>query len=251
MMKRLQGLVANRILALNTCFGHALGHDFNVAWVLRLLRFSVGSGTVVHAYSLHPNSVIGDNARVGRGVLIGERVTIGAGSEIHPGAALGPDVSIGSRCLVGEGARLQRISVGDGTQIDLQVLCTGYGHGRITIGRECYIAPWLILDWSDNIDVGDYAHIGATLWTHSSVRQALHGDPLRDKTRRPTSPVVIGSRVYVGWQSTVYPGVTIGSETVILPSSAVPKDVPSGVLAGGVPAKVLRPIKADDLSELG
>ncbi len=41
-----------------------------------------------------------------------------------------------------------------------------------------------ILDWSDNITIGDYVHIAEPstgLLTHSSAKQALAGRPLKEK----------------------------------------------------------------------
>jgi maltose O-acetyltransferase len=40
----------------------------------------------------------------------------------------------------------------------------------------------------------------------------------------------------------VLPGVRIGENSVIGAGSVVAKDVPSGMVAAGVPARVLRPV---------
>lgn len=53
-------------------------------------------------------------------------------------------------------------------------------------------------------------------------------------------PVVIGRNVMIGANSTVLAGVTIGEGTVISAMSLVNKDLPPGVLAGGVPVRVIR-----------
>lgn len=45
---------------------------------------------------------------------------------------------------------------------------------------------------------------------------------------------------------TICGGVTIGDDTVIAAGSVVTRDIPSGVLAGGVPCKVIRPITDND-----
>lgn len=44
---------------------------------------------------------------------------------------------------------------------------------------------------------------------------------------------------------TILPGVTIGSNVVIAAGAVVTKDVPDNVLAGGVPAKILRELEND------
>lgn len=56
-------------------------------------------------------------------------------------------------------------------------------------------------------------------------------------------PVVIGRNVMVGANSTVLPGVVIGEGTEVSAMSLVNKDLPPGVLAGGVPVRVIRPLR--------
>jgi len=51
-------------------------------------------------------------------------------------------------------------------------------------------------------------------------------------------PVIIGNDVWVGANSTILPGVTIGDFSVVAAGSVVTKDVPSGVLVAGVPAQI-------------
>lgn len=51
-------------------------------------------------------------------------------------------------------------------------------------------------------------------------------------------PVKIGNDVWVGANSTILPGVTIGDFSVVAAGSVVTKDVPSGVLVAGVPAEI-------------
>mgnify|MGYP002814728062 CR=1 FL=1 len=54
------------------------------------------------------------------------------------------------------------------------------------------------------------------------------------------SSVTIGDNVFIGWDSIILPGVTIGDNVIIGAKSLVNKDVPSGVIVGGVPVKVLK-----------
>jgi maltose O-acetyltransferase len=50
--------------------------------------------------------------------------------------------------------------------------------------------------------------------------------------------VRIGSRVFVGARTIILPGVTIGDDVVIGAGSVVSRDIPSGVVAAGNPARV-------------
>jgi len=65
-------------------------------------------------------------------------------------------------------------------------------------------------------------------------------------------PVSIADDVWIGGGAVILPGVSIGAGSVIAAGSVVTKDVPSGVLAGGNPCRVLKPIAlADCPPELG
>jgi len=60
-----------------------------------------------------------------------------------------------------------------------------------------------------------------------------------------TGPVIIGQDVVIGANVTILPGVVIGDGATISAMSLVNKDVPPGVVVGGVPIKILSP----DVSE--
>lgn len=55
-----------------------------------------------------------------------------------------------------------------------------------------------------------------------------------------TKPINIGNHVWVGMNSTILKGVTIGDGAIIAAGSVVVKDVPPKTLVGGVPAKIIK-----------
>ena len=59
-------------------------------------------------------------------------------------------------------------------------------------------------------------------------------------------PVVIGDNVWLGANTIVLPGVTIGENSVIGAGSVVTKDIPANVVAFGSPCKVYREINERD-----
>ena len=54
------------------------------------------------------------------------------------------------------------------------------------------------------------------------------------------APIVLGKKVWVGSNSTILQGVTIGDNSIIAAGSVVTKDVPANTIVGGVPARILR-----------
>ncbi|MBQ4531327.1 MAG: sugar O-acetyltransferase [Lachnospiraceae bacterium] len=95
---------------------------------------------------------------------------------------------------------------------------------KVTFGDNCFVAP----------NCGFYA-AGHAL----DVEQ-------RNKGLEIAWPITIGNNVWIGGSVSVMPGVTIGDDTVIAGGSVVVKDIPSGVLAGGNPCKVIRKITEED-----
>lgn len=53
------------------------------------------------------------------------------------------------------------------------------------------------------------------------------------------APIKIGDNVCIGKNAMIMPGVRVGNECVIAAGAIVTKDVPSGTIVGGNPAKVI------------
>lgn len=54
------------------------------------------------------------------------------------------------------------------------------------------------------------------------------------------APINIGNRIFIGNRAILMPGVTIGDDSIIGAGSLVNKDIPSGSVAAGVPARIIR-----------
>ena len=55
-------------------------------------------------------------------------------------------------------------------------------------------------------------------------------------------PIHIGKNVWIGSNSTILPGVSIGDNAVIGAGSVVTKDIPENMMAVGHPARVIKSI---------
>lgn len=184
--------------------------------------------------------------KIGRGSAF-YSVELNGICDVRDNAKVGPQVQLAGNNVIGSGAKLSNIKIGENTHIDYGVICTGYGNGKIIIGKECYIGINNILDWSDNITIGDFVQIAGpttALWTHSGASMCLNGVKLKDKSKtvRPTIQIRIESNVYIGGNCTIYPGITIGHHSIVAPNSAVTRDVPPHTMVGGVPAKKIKDI---------
>ena len=119
-----------------------------------------------------------------------------------------------------EFARSQGVKIGEGCRL----LCLTAG----TFGSEPYL-----------VKLGNHVSVtaGVQFVTHDGgvwIFRQEHPDIDVFK------PITIGNNVFIGINSIIMPGVTIGDNCVIGAGSVVSKDIPSGSVAAGVPAKTLR-----------
>ncbi|MGW8314548.1 MAG: Vat family streptogramin A O-acetyltransferase [Bacteroidales bacterium] len=52
---------------------------------------------------------------------------------------------------------------------------------------------------------------------------------------------IVGNDVWIGYNTTIMPGITIGDGAIIASKSVVTKDIPPFHIVGGNPAKIIRP----------
>lgn len=111
----------------------------------------------------------------------------------------------------------------------------------LVVGRNFSMLSEVILDPSHvwHIRIGDDVTLAPRV--HILAHDASTKIPL-GYTR--IGRVVIGNRVFVGAGSTILPGVTIGDDVIIGAGSVVSRDIPSGSVAAGSPAKVITTLEA-------
>lgn len=115
---------------------------------------------------------------------------------------------------------------------------------------DCQLLDVAPIEIGDNVMFGPRVTVATPMHPFVSEERAIstYSDGVHDWEY--VRPVKIGDNVWVASSATICGGVTIGSDTVIAAGSVVTRDIPSGVLAAGVPCKVIRPITdADRLFE--
>lgn len=183
--------------------------------------------------------------KIGRNVNLSFDLKIGKNVIIYDYASIGKDVVLCDNVTIGARSVIRRATIGENSYVDGGVIITGNKKGHVTIGKETYIGINNVLDFSDDISIGNYVHIAGPstgLWTHSSAKMCLNSISLnsKDEKYRPTAPIIIEDNVYIGGNCTIYPGIIIGHHTIIAPNNAVTKNVEPHTMVGGVPAKFIK-----------
>jgi acetyltransferase-like isoleucine patch superfamily enzyme len=110
---------------------------------------------------------------------------------------------------------------------------------NIRIGKGVFINAGCQFQDQGGITIGDYALIGP-----KTVIATLNHDMQPEKRANlHPAPVRIGSRVWIGANCTVLPGVTIGDGAVVAAGAVVTKDVAPNTVVGGVPARTIKTIE--------
>jgi acetyltransferase-like isoleucine patch superfamily enzyme len=159
----------------------------------------------------------------GPGSFVGKPIAI-----IH-----GRHMSIGRGSFIREGARLE-------------VVCRpGLPPGRLEIGDHVSIEQGAHIVACDRVIIEDYA----LLAPRSTIIDATHAETVPTDisrarqllTDRVTTRIRRG--VMLGANVVVFPGVTIGENSIIGANSVVTRDIPANCVAVGNPAKVVRPLR--------
>ena len=91
------------------------------------------------------------------------------------------------------------------------------------------------------ISVGDNTTISfdCALVTHDAATRVIRNLPDGNKQTVIYGTIDIGKNCFIGCRTTILPNVKIGDNTIIGACSLVCSDIPSNVVAAGVPCKVI------------
>ncbi len=143
----------------------------------------------------------------------GSHITIGQNCKFNSSHASNW-IGVNRPCMLSTLKDGAQLAIGDGCGFSGTVIaCTS----RITIGH--------------NVQCGANTLINDTDWHYDDTRVG------------PNAPVDIGDNVWLGVNVTVLKGVTIGEGTLVAAGSLVNKSLPAGVLAAGLPARVIRSLE--------
>jgi len=128
--------------------------------------------------------------------------------------------------------KAKALGFGEGTSI----YDTAHVYGNVQVGANTWIGPFVILDGSGGLVIGSYCSIsaGVQIYSHDTVAWAISGG----RSPYDYASTVIESNCYIGPNTVIAKGVTIGSGCVIGANSLVLSDIPAGSKAFGTPCRV-------------
>lgn len=120
---------------------------------------------------------------------------------------------------------------------------TDFGR-NVVFGRNVFVNAGCHFQDHGGIRIGDGCLIG-----HNVVFATLNHDfdPERRSAMHP-APIVLEKNVWIGSQSTILPGVTVGEGAVIAAGSVVTRNVEAFTVVAGIPAKLIRKIEKQKVS---
>ena len=209
--------------------------------------------------SIHPSAVIGENVTIGKDVFIGPYVIIesgtiiGDGTEIYSFSYIGKGVSIGKNTIIEPRVTIfYGCSIGDNCLIHSGAVLGADGFGFVRDGAKQIKIPQIgIVQVGNDVEIGanttiDRATTGKTIIGNGTkidnLVQIGHNTCVgNDCTVVSQSGVAgstkIGDRVIIAAQAGVRDHTIVGSDSIVAGRAGVTKQVKSGTVVSGYPAR--------------
>lgn len=137
-----------------------------------------------------------------------------------------------------------RLKVGEGTLLEPGCWITLAPQARIEIGVGCFLNRNTMLAAYERIAIGDHTMFANGCFVGDAEHRYSDPDtPITWQGFTSKGPVEIGSNCWFGVNCVISSGVSIGDRCVIGANSVVTTSLPAGVIAAGVPAKVIKQIE--------
>lgn len=129
--------------------------------------------------------------------------------------------------------KAQFLGFGKGTSIYDSAIVLG----DVKVGENTWIGANTVLDGTGKLEIGSNCSIsiGVQIYSHDTVEWAISGGEKPYKYQK----TIIGNNCYIGPNTIISKGITIGEETIIGANSFVNKSFPKGSKIAGNPAKQL------------
>ncbi len=185
-------------------------------------------------------------ARFGAGSTVSKKATIAG----RHGISIGENTHILDYAIVqcgphsfegikGSPRYRDRLTIGNHCSIQPYAFISTSG-GWIEIGNDCCINPFSILYGYGGLRIGNDVMIANSCLIVPQNHNITPGTGSLLATGSTGKGIIIHDNVWLGSNVTILDGVEIGRGAVIGAGAVVTKDIPEGVVAVGVPCRVMR-----------
>ncbi|HEX8744964.1 MAG TPA: acyltransferase [Thermoleophilaceae bacterium] len=137
-----------------------------------------------------------------------------------------------------------QLRLGRGTLLEPGCWITIAEGARVVVGEGCFLNKNTMIAAHELVEIGDHTMFANGCFVSDAAHAYDRDDvPVTWQGFTSKGPTRIGSNCWFGVNCVVNTGVTIGDRCVIGANSVVTKDVPSGTIAAGAPAKAIRAIE--------
>ena len=170
----------------------------------------------------------------------------------HYQATIGINTLIESDAIIQNSVNdKSKIIIGDNCHIRGYLLVMKHG-GSITIGNYSHVGPQTKIWSAASIKIGNRVLISYNVNIHDNISHPLdslerHKDfvhirtiGFQDNINLSEKEIVIEDDVWIGFNSTILKGVTIGKGAIIGANTLILKDVPPYAVVVGNPARIIR-----------
>ena len=187
---------------------------------------------------IHPGVTLGDGARVGPFVVLGEPPSGGAIADnslrigrnarlrshtvIYGGSVIGDNIQTGHGVLIREAT-----TIGD----DVSIGSHSVVEHHVTIGDRVRV--------HSNAFIPEYSTLDEGSWVGPNVVFTNAKFPLSPTAKDELTGPHLQRGAKIGANATLLPGVVIGRDALVGAGSVVTKDVPDGAIVAGNPARVI------------
>ena len=173
---------------------------------------------------------------VGRGVVFGQGVVLRHPAKIR----IGSNVTLDDHAVLdAKGKNNRGITIGDGVFLGRGtiLLCKD---GDIELGDDVNIGVYSEVFSGSRVTIGRHGLFAANTFVIGGGHDFDRVDVPVVQQQRPSRGITLGENVWLGAGVKVLDGITIGRDVVVGANAVVTADLPDGVVAAGVPARVLR-----------
>ncbi len=186
---------------------------------------------------------ISESAEIHKNVVLEGPVYIGEGSIVRPGTTIRGPVYVGNDVYIGNNSLVRDYScLCDGVHLGYAVeVRNSMIFDRVNVGRMTYVADSLI-------GADTCIEAGAQMWNWRPGNQPLflEYEDVKVQIPLPKFGAIVGDRVVIGVNTSVYPATRIGTNSMISPGCVVDRDIPPNSLVRAEQKLIVEPIGDED-----